>query len=150
MLSIHLAMLSCFSHVWLCVSPRTSARQAPPSTGFSRQEYWRGVSFPYIQLKQCYLSIIYPWNQEKRNSTKLKARNTVTLKIMIYGNKYKYSIKWASPVAQMVKNLPAMRDTPVPSLGWEDPLENGMASGSSILAWEIPWTEEPGGPQFLG
>ena len=69
---------------------------------------------------------------------------------MIYGKKYKYSIKSASPVAQMVKNLPAMRDTPVPSLGWEDPLENGMASGSSILAWEIPWTEEPGGLQLWG
>ena len=52
---------------------------------------------------------------------------------------------WASPVAQMVKNLPAMWETWVWSLGWEDPLEEGMATHSSILAWRIPCTEEPGG-----
>ena len=50
-----------------------------------------------------------------------------------------------SLVAQMVKNLPAMHKTWVQSLGWEDPLEEGMATHSSILAWGIPWTEEPGG-----
>ena len=50
----------------------------------------------------------------------------------------------------MVKNLPAMQETKVRSLGGEDPLEKGMAIHSSILAWRIPWTEEPGGPQFLG
>ena len=47
----------------------------------------------------------------------------------------------------MVKNPPAMQETWVGSLGWEDPLEEGMATHSSILAWRIPWTEEPGGPQ---
>ena len=46
-------------------------------------------------------------------------------------------------VAQMVKNLPAVQETGVPSLGCEDPLEKGMATHSSILAWRIPWTEEP-------
>ena len=56
----------------------------------------------------------------------------------------------ASLVAQMVKNLPAMRETQVQSLGQEDPLEKGMATHSSILAWRIPWTEEPGGPQSMG
>ena len=50
----------------------------------------------------------------------------------------------ASLVAQMVKNLSAMQETLVQSLGWEDPLEKGMATHSSILAWRIPWTEEPG------
>ena len=49
----------------------------------------------------------------------------------------------------MVKNLPAMQDTWVQSLGWEDPLEKGMATRSSILAWRIPWTEEPGGLQSM-
>ena len=53
-------------------------------------------------------------------------------------------------MAQMVKNLPAMRETQVQSLGQEDPLEKGMATHSSILAWRIPWTEEPGGPQSMG
>ena len=51
----------------------------------------------------------------------------------------------ASKVTQMVKNLPAMQETWVRSLGWEDPLEKGMATNSSIHAWKIPWTEEPGG-----
>ena len=51
----------------------------------------------------------------------------------------------ASLVAQMAKNLPAMQETQVQSLGWEDALEKGRATHSSILAWRIPWTEEPGG-----
>ena len=50
----------------------------------------------------------------------------------------------------MVKNLPLMQDTRVWSLDWEDPLEKGMATYSSILAWRIPWTEEPGGLQSMG
>ena len=50
---------------------------------------------------------------------------------------------WASLVAQMVKNLPAMQETWVRFLGWEDALEKGMAIHSSIFAWRIPWTEEP-------
>ena len=49
----------------------------------------------------------------------------------------------------MVKNLPAMQDTQVQSLGQEDPLENRMANHSSILAWKIPWAEEPGGLQSM-
>ena len=56
----------------------------------------------------------------------------------------------ASLVAQLVKNLPVMWETWVQSLGWEDPLENEMAAHSSILAWRIPWTEEPGGLQSMG
>ena len=48
-------------------------------------------------------------------------------------------------MAQMVKNLPTMQETWVLSLGWKDPLEKEMATHSSILAWRIPWTEEPGG-----
>ena len=50
----------------------------------------------------------------------------------------------------MVKNLPTMQETQVQSLGWEDPLEKGMATCSSILAWRIPWTEEPGTLQSIG
>ena len=53
-------------------------------------------------------------------------------------------------VAQPVKNLPAMQETRVPSLGWEDSLEKGKASHPNILAWRIPWTEEPGGLQSMG
>ena len=53
-------------------------------------------------------------------------------------------------MAQMVKCLPTVQETQVRSLGWEDPLEKEMATHSSILAWKIPWTEEPGGLQSMG
>ena len=56
----------------------------------------------------------------------------------------------ASLVSQMVKNLPAMQETWVCSLGQEDPLEKGMATHSSVLTWKIPWAEEPGGLQSMG
>jgi len=56
----------------------------------------------------------------------------------------------ASLVTQMVKNLLATQETRDRSLGWEDPLEEGMATHSSILGWRIPWTEEPGGLQAMG
>ena len=56
----------------------------------------------------------------------------------------------ASLIAQLVNNLPAMQETWVRFLGWEDPLEKEMAIHSSILAWKIPWTEEPGGLQSMG
>ena len=55
----------------------------------------------------------------------------------------------ASLVAEMIKPVPAMWETQVRSLGWEDPLEKGMAVHSSILAWEIPWSREPGGLQSM-
>ena len=57
---------------------------------------------------------------------------------------------WASLEAQMVKNPPAMQETWVQSLCQEDPLEKGMATHSSILAWRLPWIEEPGGLQPIG
>ena len=56
------------------------------------------------------------------------------------------------PVGSVVRNLPAMQESQemqLPSLGWEDPLEEGMATHSSILAWRIPWTEEPGRLQSI-
>ena len=61
-----------------------------------------------------------------------------------------YQCYQASLVAHMVKNLPAMQETWVQSLGWEDPQGKGMATHFSILAWNISWTEEPGGLQFMG
>ena len=54
------------------------------------------------------------------------------------------------PGGSVVKNQPAKQETWVPSLGQEDPLEEAMATHSSILAWRTPWTEEPGGLQFMG
>ena len=64
------------------------------------------------------------------------------------GNPLQYS--WASPVAHMVKNPPAMWEIWVQSLGREDPLEEGMATHSIVLGWRIPWTEKPGGLQSRG
>ena len=57
---------------------------------------------------------------------------------------------WASLVAQLVKNPPAMQEMWVASLGWEDPLEEEMATHLSVPAWKIPWTEEPDGLQSMG
>ena len=57
---------------------------------------------------------------------------------------------WASLVAQMLKHLPAVQETWVQSLGWDDPLEKVMATHSSTVAWRIPWTEKLGGLQSMG
>ena len=73
------------------------------------------------------------------------------IKTLYYPKIYIYlTITRASLVAQTVKNPPAMQETQVQSLGWEDLLENGTTSHSSILAWRIPWTGEPGGLQSMG
>ena len=61
-----------------------------------------------------------------------------------------YTVLWASLVAQSVKNLSAVQETQIQSLGWEDLLEEEMATHPSILAWKIPWTEDPGRLQFVG
>ena len=63
---------------------------------------------------------------------------------------YPLQYSWASLVAQLVKNLPAIQETQVQSLGQEDPLEKDMATHSSTLAWKIPWMEGPDRPQFMG
>ena len=75
----------------------------------------------------------------------LEDRLSVSYKI-----KHSYHTIGASLVAQLVKKLPAMQETRVLSLGQEDPLEKEMATRSSILAWEIPWAEKPGGLQSMG
>ena len=66
------------------------------------------------------------------------------VRIHIYVHTYIHTYIWASVVAQTVKNLPAMCETRVQSLGWDDPLEKEVATHSGILAWRLPWTEEPG------
>ena len=78
----------------------------------------------------------------------MRAKKTVV--IYIYQSIYQSITLWASLAAQMVKNVPAMGESWVQSLGWEDPLEEGMATRSSILAWRIPWTVEPGRLQSMG
>ena len=88
--------------------------------GFPSQEYWSELPFPSPgDLPNPRIELISPVLARKFFITSL--------------------------VAQLVKNLPAMQDTWVRFVGWEDPLEKEMATHSSILAWRIQWTEEPGG-----
>ena len=104
-----------------------------------RKQEWKFSSFLSIQSCQglvCFsivLSLIFGWP-------------FTILKIAFF----LWSVWWSSQVAQRVKNLPAMQETWVWPLGREDPLEEGMATHSSILAWRIPWTEEPCGLQSIG
>ena len=87
-----------------------------------------------------------PWkksNKELRQHIKNQRQH--------FANKGPYSLSYGfSFVAQMVKNLPAIQETWIWSLGQEDPLEKEMATHSSILAWRIPWSEEAGGLQLMG
>ena len=101
------------SRVRLVATLWTAAHQAPPSMGFSRQEYWSGC--------RCLLQ-----------------ETTVNRNKMVF------------PGGTVVKNPPAKQEMCVLSLGQEDPLEKEMATHSSILAWEIPWTEESGGLHSMG
>ena len=80
---------------------------------------------------------------ESHGQSSLQAREQVTVS-------YPLQYSWASLVAQTVKNPPAVQETQVHSLGWEDPVEKGMATHSSFLAWKIPLTEESGRLQFMG
>ena len=84
------------------------------------------------------------------NFTSAKAENQV--ESAFWGQILSFPLKGqrVSLVAQRVKNLSAMWETWVRSLGWEDPVEKGMVTHSSTLAWRIPWTEEPGGLQSMG
>ena len=157
----------------LC-DPWTVAYQAPPSMGFSRQEYWSGLSFPspgdlpnpgikprsptlqadtltsappgivcwYKGLDS--LGFWCPWVVlEPKPSRHLGS--TVLLKHFVHSIKW-----WGFPGGSVVKNPPAKQEMWIQSLGGEGPLEEEMATHSSILAQGIPWTEEPGRIQSMG
>ena len=155
-----------------------AAHQPRPSLGFSRQEHWSGLPFPSpgdlpdpgikpespalqagflkhtnegIQGKLAYIHGIWCiWYMHWL--LKIKAGISVGQEsINWHGiNWHMASVLKDSLVAQMVKNLPAIRETWVRSLGPKDPLEKEIATHSSILAWKILWTEEPGGLQSIG
>ena len=107
-------------------TPWIVACQAPLSMRFPKQEYWGGLPFPFPG----YLPDpgIEPSPQHCRQTL--------------------YCLSHL--VAQIVKRLPTVRENWVQSLCWEDPLEEEMATHPSILAWKIPWAEEPGGLQSMG
>ena len=99
-------------------------------------------------------------HKEKKNKENLKGypvvpdnsilKNSLKIKKGYLHLKDLKKKKKASLVAQEIKKLPAMQETWVQSLGWEDTLKKGMAFHSSIFVWEIPWTKETGGLQFMG
>ena len=94
-----------------------------------------GVSQSWTRLKR--LSISISINSSTSNIAFSETNGLGSFPLL-------YTKKWASLKAQTVKNLPAMWETWVQYLGWEDPLQEGRATHSSILVWSIPWTEEPG------
>ena len=97
----------------------------------SVHDYWKNHSFDYMDLCQKVMSLLF---------------NTLSRFVTAFLPRFSL----ASLVAHTLKHLPAMQETWVRSLGWEDPLDKEMATHSSVLAQRIPWMEEPGGLQSTG
>ena len=155
-----LLLLSRFSRVRLPVTPWTAAYKAPPSMGFSRQEYWSGLPLPSPCMEYIYTERLFVVDMKLKfdwvsfificQIWQFNLGSSVNLSKSLLLFESQFPSIGASLVVQMVKNLPAMWETWVQSLGREDPLENGMATHTSILAWRIPWIEEPGKLQSMG
>ena len=144
------------SHVWLFVTPLTVAHQVPLSLKFSRQEYWSRVSFPSPgDLSNPGIELLSPalagrlftvWaTREALSPSVLLSKVASWAEISISSSRLACDIRHFDG-----KNPPAMQETQIWSLHQEDPLEKVMTFHSSILAWRIPWTEEPGGLQSMG
>ena len=138
-------MLSC---VQLFATPWTVAHQVPLSMEFSRQEYWNGLPIP--SLGDLPNTEIEPASLASPVLAGRVFTTGTTWEVSIGTANRQTSLQRASLLTQMLKNLPAGQKTWFPSPGQEDPLEKEMATHSSILAWKIPWTEEPGGLQSMG
>ena len=147
------------SHVRPFGTPWAIDCQAPPSVGFSRQEYWSGLPFPSPEdLPDPEIKPLPPALTGGFFTTESPGKPCLCCLCLTYYTPIKLAIFFslglrfnatsqkgqASLVAQKIKNLPTMRQIWVQSLGQKDPLEKGMAAHSNILAWRIPWTEEPG------
>ena len=127
-------------------SLRPHGHQAPPSMGFSRQEYWSGVPVPspgnFRDRTQVSHTVDRRFPSEPPLDLSQKAKKR---ELENSGSAGCYLSDWTSLVAQMVKNTHVIWEKQVQALRQEDPLEKGMAIHCNILAWRIPWTEEPGG-----
>ena len=163
---MYVCVLSCTvmsDSLWL---PWTSACQTPLSVGFSRKKYWSGLPFPTQgDLPDSGIEPVSPvssaWqagslplshlgNLEIKHTNLHKVSwilNIIILPVFVSGLPWWFK---SSLVAHMVKSPPARQETQVWSLGWEDSLEEEMATYSIILAWKIPWTKESGGLQSMG
>ena len=153
-------VLSHFICVWLYVMLWTVAHQAPLFMEFFRQEYWSGLPCPppgdlpnpgieprspTLQVDSLPLAL-----PEKSHDLSEICPNPLFKRQRKKKIRTDHDCKYCKiSVAQTIKKPPAMQETWVWSLGWEDPLKGGMVTHSSILAWRIPWTEEPGGWQSL-
>ena len=131
-----------------------AAHQAPPSLGFSSQEHWRGLPFP-SPMRESEVAQSCPTLRDRMDCSLpgSSVHGIFQARVLEWGA-IAFSegdiYIWASLMAQTVKCLPAMRETWVRFLGWEDPLEKEMAIHSSTLAWKIPWMEEPDRLQSMG
>ena len=137
------------SRVWLFATPWTVAYQAPPSMGFSRQEYWSGLPFPSPgDLPDPGIEPGSPAFQADALASEPPGKpnagdpGSITGSGRSAGERIGHPLQysWASLVAQLVKNLPAEQETWGQSLGWEESLEKKNTTHSSILAWRMPWT----------
>ena len=104
----------------------------------------KSESDSYLLIIHEHLSFNYDYSKQKKTVT------NKYVKYVLQNIVLRLTEMWASLVAQRLKHLPAMRETQVWSPAWEDPLEKEMAAHSSILAWKIPWTEEPSRLRSMG
>ena len=134
------------THIYIMGFPGGASGKEPMCQG-RRQETWvqsLGQEDPLEEGMATHSSILawrIPWTEEPSRLQSIGSQRVGWLK-QLNMNACIYVIY--SLVAQMIKNPPAMLETWVRSLDWEDPLEEGIATHSSMLAWRIPWTEEPG------
>ena len=151
----HVCVLSCFNRVWLFATLWTAACQAPLSVGLFQQEHWSGFACPpgeSSHLGTQLTSLMSP-AATGRFFTTSTDREAYSCMDSAKPSRKNFLLSCATrvfPGNSVVKNLPAMQETWVRSLGWKDPLEEGRTTHSSILAWRIPWTVEPGGLQPMG
>ena len=102
---------------------------------------------PRDACKRIFLVLMFVTRKSEKTEVRVSRGKTLKYNHTLYptaAEMRELGLSGTSLVAQMIKNLPEMRKTQVQSLGWEDPLEKGMATHSSILTWRIPWREEPG------
>ena len=147
----YISSVQSLSRVWLFVTPWIAGCQASLSITNS----WSSLKLTSIKsvMPSSHLILCHP----------LLLLPPIPLSIRVFSSESTLHVRWpkywisalasvltTSLVAQRLKRLRAMRETRVQSLGWEDPLEKEMATHSSTLAWKIPRTEEPGGPQSMG
>ena len=132
---------------WLFQCAAPAMRATYPVPGSCHPGSTQGATLPLALSLDCWPHILQSGQDLslEREGSNSVGRVVAPPKLYLH-----FSSFWIFSVAQMVKNLPAMKETRVQSLGQKDPLEKGMAIHSSVLAWRIPWTEDPGRPQSMG